>query len=81
MYGEWDRIIFEYRRNGPDLPVTFFLIATSLTKEIFVCTAGLPISEKKKIVPFEKNIYSPPPPPMEKYVLPTNQSDRCLEDT
>ena len=49
-------------------------------KFFFVCTAGLPISEKKKIVPVEKNFFSPPPN-IEEYVLPTNQSDRCLEDT
>ena len=57
FYGEWDRKIFEYRRIGPDLPVTFFLIATSLTKNFCVYRRATYLREKK-IVPVEKN-FSP----------------------
>ena len=71
LYGEWDRKTFEYRRIGPDLPVTFFLIATSLTKNvIFVCNAGGKYIGQKKIVPLEKN-FSPPSQQIK--VFATNQ--------
>ena len=80
FYGEWDRNNFEYPRIGPDLKVIFFYRHIFEKKKIFVCTAGLLISEKKKIVPVEKNFFSPPPN-IEEYVLQINQSDRCLEDT
>ena len=59
----------------------FFFIATSLKKKNFLCVPQQHIFKTKKIIPLEKNFYSPPPSPIEKYVLPTNQSDRCLEDT
>ena len=58
----------------------FFFIVKSLKKK-FLCVhyRGTYIGQKK-IVPVEKN-FSPNLPPHKKYVLPTNQSDRCLEDT
>ena len=39
------------------------------------------IYKTKKNITGRKKFYSPPPPPIEKYVLPKNQSDSCLEET
>ena len=81
FYGEWDSKIFEFRRIGPDLPVTFFLIATSLIKKNFVCLyrRATYLLEKKNTARRKK--FFSPLPNIEEYELQINQSDRCLEDT
>ena len=66
--------------SDPILRLSLFYRHIFEKKKFFVCTAGLPISEKKKNSTRRKNFFSPPPN-IEEYVLQINQSDRCLEDT
>ena len=79
FYGEFIRKTFEYRRIGPDLTVIFFF-CNIFEKKKFLCVhcSGTYIGQTKNITR-GKN-FCPNPPNLDKFLLPTNLTDRCLED-